>query len=273
MNVSPIVLDVAGVTAAIEVMEPAWHAPLAKRYADFATTKAATWAVRLDWDPALTVTDSPVVEHEGDTTRFRVLSYRGWIDLARRLAVVSTPSAERSASAVERVLVYLLMQTLPREHDGILLHGAGVVWHGGGHVFFGPSGAGKTTMAQRAAGVADVLCDENVVVRTGEHGPVLLSTPFWGHSTPPAMVQRVNRQVPLRALYALEHTTDFSLQRLSPGQAVVALSLTEKVAAERTSSAMAWLTVVGHLVQQVPVYRLGVSLRPGLWEFLAEAAV
>ncbi|QLQ07997.1 MAG: hypothetical protein HZY76_19715 [Anaerolineae bacterium] len=82
------------------------------------------------------------------------------------------------------------------------------------------------------------------------------------------MIERVNRQAPLRALYALEQTHDFSLQRLSPGSAVVALALTEKVAAERTSSAAAWLAVADRLVQQAPTYRLGVSLQPGLWEFL-----
>ena len=49
---------------------------------------------------------------------------------------------------------------------------------------------------------------------------------------------------------------------------MIALSLTEKVAAERTSSAAAWLAVAEHLVARVPVYRLGVALKPGLWEFL-----
>lgn len=269
MSVRPIVLDLAGVIIAIEVAELAWRPILAARYAIFTTTAAASWLVRLDFDPTLDMTDRPVVEHVGDTTHFRVQSYRGWIDLAGRQAGVSAPAAERAPSAIERVLVYILMQMLPRECHGLLLHGVGVVWQGNGHVFFGPSGAGKTTLAERAVGHAEVLCDENVVVRIGTQGPELLSTPFWGHSTPPEMIQRVNRRVPLRALYSLEHAADFSLQRLSPAQAVVALSLTEKVAAERTSSADAWLAVAEHLVQRVPVYRLGVALQPGLWDFLA----
>lgn len=264
-------LDLAGVTVAVEVTEPAWYPDLVQRYVAFATTGATSWAVRLNWDPTLEVADWPVVEHMGDTTQFRVMAYRGWVDLARRQAVVYAPAAERAASAIERVLVYILMQMLPREHDGLLLHGVGVAWHGEGHLFFGPSGAGKTTLAQRAAGHAQVLCDENVVVRMGQSRFELCSTPFWGHSTPPDLIGRINRRVPLRALYALEQTDDFSLQRLSPGQGVVALSLTEKVAAERTSSAAAWLAVAEHLVQRVPVYRLGVALRPGFWEFLAEA--
>jgi hypothetical protein len=264
-------LDLAGVTVAVEVAEPSWYPSLVSRYAAFATTGAPSWTVRLDWDPALEVTDWPVVEHTEHTTHFRVMSYRGWVDLARRQGTVYAPAAERAASAIERVLVYVLMQMLPREHDGLLLHGVGVAWHGEGHLFFGPSGAGKTTLAQRAAGHAQVLCDENVVACLSQQGPKLCSTPFWGHSTPPDLIERTNRRVPLRAMYALEQTEDFSLQRLSPGQAVVALSLTEKVAAERTSSAAAWLAVAEHLVQRVPVYRLGVALRPGFWEFLAES--
>ena len=261
-------LDLAGVTVAVEVSEPGWYTDLVRRYAAFLTTRPTSWSARLDWDPTLTVTDWPTVEHTGDVTQFRVLAYRGRIDLAQRRAVVYAPAADRAASAIERVLVYILMQVLPREHNGLLLHGVGVVWRDEGHLFFGPSGIGKTTLARRARGHAQVLCDENVVVLVGAQGPVLYSTPFWGHSTPSDLIERVNRQVPLRALYALEQTRDFSLQRLSPGPAVVALALTEKVAAERTSSAAAWLAVADRLVQQAPTYRLGVSLQPGLWEYL-----
>lgn len=268
MRVQPFVLDLAGITVAVEVAEPTWQPVLVARYAAFITAAPATWSVRLEHDPTLGVADWPEITHTEAVTRFRVLSYRGWIDLVRHEGTVAAPSTERAASAIERTLVYILMQMLPREHNGLLLHAAGMVWQGSGHVFFGPSGSGKTTMAQRAAGQVEVLGDENVVVRLSEQGPELLSTPFWGQSTPPDLIRRVNRRVPLRALYALEQTAEFSLQQLSAGQAVIALSLTEKVAAERTSSAAAWLAVAEHLVARVPVYRLGVALKPGLWEFL-----
>ncbi|QLQ07998.1 MAG: hypothetical protein HZY76_19720 [Anaerolineae bacterium] len=95
------------------------------------------------------------------------------------------PAAERAASAIERVLVYILMQVLPREHNGLLLHGVGVVWRNAGYLFFGPSGPARRHWPS-ARGHAQVLCDENVVVMVGAQGPVICSTPFWGKAHRPA---------------------------------------------------------------------------------------
>jgi len=117
------------------------------------------------FDPNLNDTDAPWIRHEEARTTFRVAAYTGWINLTDHQAQVSTPSAVRAPSAVERTLAYILMQTLPREANGLLLHAAGIVLDGQGYVFTGPSAAGKTTVARLAAGYAEVLSDENVVVR------------------------------------------------------------------------------------------------------------
>ena len=184
-----LTLDVAGVVLAVDV--PAgWLPPLAERYAAFVSDAPPAWQVTLACEPALQTEDPGWIEHEGLLTRFHVQAYAGWLDLAARVAAISTPSQERAFSALERILVYICMQTLPREHAGLLLHACGVVRHGAGDVFVGPSGAGKTTVAQLAAGYGQVLCDENVIVRLDADGPKLLSTPFWGFSTPLELIGR-----------------------------------------------------------------------------------
>ncbi len=226
------------------------------------------WHVALTHDPSLEDTDSPWIRHDGPVTRFRVAAYAGWMDLASREATVSAPSVARAIFAVERLLIYICMQMLPREHAALLLHAAGIVFAGEGYAFFGASGAGKSTVARLAAGHGEVLTDENVIVRPGPEGPELLSTPFWGHSTPPEMIRCVNRRVPLRALYMLVQAQEFDLTLLSPGQAVMALLTTEKVATERIASAVAWLAVVERLVEQVPVYQLAFRPTVELWDFL-----
>ena len=261
-------LDVGGVVMAVDV--PAgWLAPLVERYTAFVSDAPPAWQVTLHCEPALQTEDPGWIEHVDLRTRFHVQSYAGWLDLSAHVAAISTASQERAFSALERILVYISMQTLPREHAGLLLHACGVLRHGGGDVFVGPSGAGKTTVAQLAAGYGQVLCDENMIVRLDVDGPKLLSTPFWGFSTPPEMIVRARVEAPLRALYILAQSPNFERTPLTAGEAALALLQSEKVAVERPASAAAWLDVAEQLVTQVPVYRLGFRPTPELWQFLA----
>lgn len=262
-------LDIAGVITQISTPGPAWAAALVMRYDGFLSAAPPAWHLRLAHDPDLAPTDTPWIRHQGPITRFRLFSLAGTIDLDARYATVHVPSPAWAPSALERALTYILIQALPREKDGLLIHGAGVVIDGRGYLFAGPSGAGKTTLTGLAAGIGEVLSDENVAVRLTEEGPLLYSTPFWGQSTPPEQIRRVNRHVPLAGIYMLAHAPDFSLTRLRPAEAVAALLATEKVATERVESAAAWLAVAGRLAAAVPVYRLGFRPTAELWAFLA----
>lgn len=272
-----LALNVAGVCCLVRLPERTWLASLATRYAEFTVSSEVTAGELPAWDVTVVHAarrlelESPWVVHEGDLTRFGVADYEGRIDLARRRAEVSTPSAEQAASALERVVGYICMQALPREHDGLLLHGAAIELDGMGLACCGPSGAGKTTLARLATGHAKVLTDETLVVSLTGSQPMLISTPFWGASTPPEMVRRRNHRLPLTALLLLEHGPEFVLEPLEPGQAALGLLATEKVAVERVSSASVWLAVVERIIAQVPAYRLHFYPEAELWGFLGQA--
>ena len=270
----PLVLDIAGLVAEIETSEPGWTAPLAERYAAFQSQAAPTWRVVIAHAPELAHADPAWIRHEGPVTRFHLFSLAGAIDLETRTAAVQAPAQRWAASALERTLTYILMQALPREHDGLLIHGAGVALNtsGAGYLFAGHSGAGKSTIAGLAQGVGQVLSDENMVVRLAGNEAELCSTPFWGQSTPPERVHRVNRRVPLAGIFMLEHTAGFELTPLRPAEAVAALLSTEKVATERVESAEAWLAVAGRLAATVPFFRLGFRPTAELWIFLARGS-
>ncbi len=266
-----LALDIAGIRFAVDLPAQAWLAPLADRYAAFldpAGGAGRPWRVALTHDPALRLTDAPWISHEGPVTAFRVSDHAGRLDLDARQAGISAPAPERAGSALDRLLTYLCMQMAPREHSGLLLHAAGIVRDGRGYVFTGPSGAGKTTVSRLAAGRAEVLSDENVILRVGAAGAELCSTPFWGHSTPPELIHRVNRRAPLAAIYLLAHAPVFRLAPLTAGQAIMALLSTEKIATERTESAAAWLAVAERLAAQVPISRLDFRPTSELWGFL-----
>lgn len=267
-------LEIGGITFTILLDPPLDAVALEDLYKAFMVDTAGDWQVRVTMDDTLTNDMPPWVRHEGAVTHFQTMSHQGWVDLDEKAAQVSTPASLRIHSALVRVLSFVLMQMLPRRNDGLLLHGAGIVFEGKGHVFFGASGRGKSTVSRLARGKGQVLTDENVLIRPGTDGMRLHSTPFWGLSTPAHDIHAVGRRdVPLVALYALDHTAEFQLHRLSQAEAVMALLTSEKVATERTDSAAAWLAMASRIVANVPVYRLGFRPTYELWDFLAEQSL
>lgn len=265
-------LTIADIPFVVQTPAPDWLETLSERYRPWlaGADAPAPWRVHLEHDPTLAGSDAMWAEHAGPLTRFQVGVSTGWIDLASRRAEVSVGSLERAGSAIDRVLAYVCMQVLPRERRGILLHAVGVEFQGAGLVFCGPSGAGKTTIARLAAGQAQVLTDETLIVSLLPPQPLLVSTPLWGGSTPLDLIQRVNRQVALAALFLLEQAPDFELAPLQTGQAVLALLASEKVAVERVSSANVWLAAAEQLVSRAPTYRLRFKPTGELWPFLAQ---
>ncbi len=265
-------LAVAGIPFRVELPVATWVTSLEARYAAFlddaASFAPAGWQVKLV-NAVATGAEAPWIAHDDVVTRFAIDDFVGWIDLRAQRAEATALDAGRAAMAIDRLLAYICMLVLPREHRGLLLHGAAIVWQGVGLAFCGHSGAGKTTVARLAAGAAEVLTDETLVIALDGPQPLLLSTPFWGASTPVELIRRVQRQAPLRALFLLEHAPLFELERLDAGQAVLALLLTEKVAIERVSSADAWLDMADELVSRAPVYRLRFRPTAELWPFLA----
>lgn len=270
---SGLSVGIGGVVFQIKLPSEDWCMLVRKQYAAFLLDGPAIWQVDIQFDPALTLVEVGWVRNQGDVTTFRLLSYQGWVDFHGRRAAIAAPSIENATSAVDRLLAYVLMHILPREQNALLLHGVGLTIQKQGHVFFGPSGAGKTTIATLALGQAELFSDENVVLSSPQSTPLLHSTPFWGHSTPEHLIQRTQRQAPLRALYGLRHGPDFHLEPMSSAESVVALLLTEKIAADRCESMTAWLAVVERVLAAVPVYTLTFRPTGELWSFLRSAGV
>lgn len=265
---SGLSVGIAGIVFHLQFPSIEWQLLIRQQYTDFLTDAPAVWQVDIQCDPTLTLVRPGWVQNQAEITTFRLLSYRGHVDFQHRHAAIAAPSIENALSAVDRVLAYILMHVLPASQNALLLHGVGLTIHGQGHVFFGPSGAGKTTIATLAAGQGELFNDENVVLSFNHSLPQLHSTPFWGHSTPAYLIRRSQRQAPLRALYGLRHGPDFHLEQLSSAESVIALLLTEKIAADRAENMIPWLSVVEAILAVVPVYTLTFRPTNELWPFL-----
>ena len=167
---------------------------------------ASPWASE---DPALYPRWEPAVQRWSDG---RLLcshrSFTAEIDPFSGRAVLHR--RQERAYPLEAVIRTAMMARLPLL-GGLPLHAAGVVAEGCGVAFFGPSGAGKTTVASTSP--FPVLSDELVAVAHGRPFDLVRSG-FWGEGagerTSPA---------PLALLVELAKGPTLALTRLRPAEA------------------------------------------------------
>lgn len=167
---------------------------------------------------------------------------------------------EERAYPLEAVIRTAMMARLPLL-GGLPFHAAGIVVDGRGVVFFGPSGAGKTTVASTSP--FPVLSDELVAVAPGRPFDLVRSG-FWGEGRP----GRSTEKAPLALLVDLAKGPTLRLERLRPAEAAgrVLGSVPVPHAPVLWSHALA---VVADLVQRVPVYRMEWTPAEPPWEQLA----
>jgi hypothetical protein len=168
---------------------------------------------------------------------------------------------EPRAYPLETVVRTAMMARLPLL-GGLPLHAAGVALEGRGVAFFGPSGAGKTTLA--ATSPAAVFSDELVAIAPGRPF-VLTRSGFWGE----ANAARREPRAPLALLVDLAKGPAFRLERLRPAPAAGRVLASVPVPHARAL----WertLAVVAELVRDVPVYRMEWSPAAPPWKALAE---
>jgi hypothetical protein len=169
---------------------------------------------------------------------------------------------EPDGGALEIALRVALAARLPAE-GALPLHAAGIVLEGAGVAFFGPSGAGKTTLAATAPG--PIMSDELVVVRVVP--PALIPTGFFGELREG---EKPAAAAPLVAAVELARGPTFALERLDRSLAVRRLlgSILAPAAVDPWREALA---IAGRLVAAVPVYRMEWSPAMPPWTALRAA--
>lgn len=149
---------------------------------------------------------------------------------------------------------------------GVLLHSSGVVIAGAAHIFFGYSGAGKTTVAQLGLDSGyEVLSDDIDLLIPGSDGFTATRSPFAGVMGR----QPVSRDAyPVRGLYLLEQGGRNANRRMTQAEAVCALLARAPFVNQdphRTDRLIENLTA---LVAAVPASTLTFKKSGGFWELL-----
>jgi len=128
---------------------------------------------------------------------------------------------ERDPFLLRAPMLELWMSFLLMRGRGLLVHGLGVLAGGRVHVFAGPSGAGKTTMARVFASLGRhlVLSDDRLILRTDGERLLVHGTPWHGeseHASPEGGE--------LAALWLLEKAPESSALPLAPDRAARGLA-------------------------------------------------
>lgn len=175
----------------------------------------------------------------------------GWLKMA---AKVSVENFLRVAYA------WLCVQ-----NEALLLHAAGLIRDGQGYVFFGPSGAGKTTTTQLARDSAAVLSDDLIIVRFHEGQPFLHGVPFKGAL---ADVLRANQSAPLKGIYRLQQSRRHHLEPLPHILAIAELSASAPFVVREVGLSERLIAVCDRLARSVPVQKLHFARNAGFWEVI-----
>jgi len=156
------------------------------------------------------------------------------------------------------------------ELGGAVLHSSGVVDQGRAWIFFGHSGAGKTTVARRSlAAGRTVLSDDINALWMADGQAVAARMPFageLGHSNERA------GPFPLGGLSRLEQASSTSWKATSPGRAVAALLACSPFTNHDPHRLPVLLANLEALARTARTGILGCSLEEDFWPVLEEEA-
>jgi hypothetical protein len=158
----------------------------------------------------------------------------------------------------------ILHTLLLARRKGFLLHAASAMRNGRAFVFFGRSGAGKTTIASLAPTDATLLTDEVSYVRREAEIYLAYGTPFTGE------LAKIGENVsaPIAAVYHLVQAPENRVALMTPADAVGALLESVLFFAEDAELVKLVFESVCDLVGRVPVYRLEFVPNKTVWDLV-----
>ena len=154
------------------------------------------------------------------------------------------------------------------ERGGLLLHASGVVRDGAAHLFFGPSGRGKTTVTHLSPEDIVLSDDLSLIVRNGG-GFEAAGIPFGmaHHRVPDS-----RDSFPIASLNSLVQSLEVKREPLTGARALAELSASLPFVMQETRQSGRALEVIERLLATVPAYRLWFRKDPSFWTVIEGTA-
>jgi hypothetical protein len=192
--------------------------------------------------------------------------FAGRLDAAARRADLRLVDAEgvRFDRGLENYL-RVLTASFILEDGGFLLHGAGVVRDGRAYIFFGPSGAGKTTVTELSPD-DQVLSDDLTLVVSTPRGYEAAGIPFGlAHHRVP----ETTASFPIDSFNMLVQAPQVRRETLPPSQALAEIAGCLPFVMNESGQASAALASVAGALLEVPANRLEFRKDASFWRAVA----
>jgi hypothetical protein len=253
----PLQISIGSVPLSLFIREEALLEPAIRRYREFTHDSENGFPIVLKKTGVVLKKTGKRTQEDGE------FSYL--LDDAR--LILRSQGAEfhgvRHEYALDSLLrILLTMVLLPQR--GFLLHGATVVRDGRAYIFFGRSGAGKSTVASLSP-EGTVLTDEISLLRYSDGCWQAHGTPFWGEFRAAGQ----NRLVPVAGLYLLKQAAEERLETLDVKQALRALLPCVLFFANEKPAHETLLRTLLGLVEQIPCHRLYFRRNAEFWRVVA----
>lgn len=260
-----LAIQIAKIKVHLDCNNQRVFAALAGRYQQFLsdTSEPAQLNVHLETEYADTRCDlgSAIPQYRAGCVNIVGEGYKGWIDLDNRHGALEL----RSKHVVDEIDYFLriVYAWLSFKAGGILFHAAGVRRNGMAYVFFGPSGAGKTTAARFSARY-EVLNDDLLLLAPEGDQWWAVSTPF----TNPTQVTPAPGSAPLAGLYRLVKDEHVFLETLGAAEAVAEILACVPIIASAPECAVDLFARCRSLAGAEPVYQLHFRKDSSFWDLL-----
>jgi hypothetical protein len=188
-------------------------------------------------------------------------SFHGVIDPTYRSARLTLRSSV-SLPDIEYFIRILLSFGLFLK-GGFLLHSSGIVHNGKAYIFFGKSGAGKSTVAWIMREKL-ILSDDLVAILPLPQTILAYSTPFWN----PGWDQHPPQHVELAGFFQLFQSKRLHLERINTAAAVAALIANIPILPQEPTLCTALFDIVNTVIARVETYNLYFTPDREFWKIL-----
>jgi hypothetical protein len=244
-------LAIAGTGVVIDCTDEALAQALRLRYADFPPegSPEARISVQVAQGETAGIEDIPQVKFLGETLELEGTRSRGFFDTAQGCGeLIAEPGDPVMAVEYFLRMVYAL---LAFQRGGMLMHTAAIARQGRAYLFFGRSGAGKTTASRVSSGCI-VLNDDLVLLLPEGQGWMAYGTPFWN----PRQVRPARYSAPVAGVLRLIQDKHVFLEPMSSGEALAELLAGIPIVPADPQRSAEVLRRGARLLGSVPVYRL-----------------
>lgn len=268
-NQHNILVKIASFVVALNTTDASVAQRLEQRYHEFlGANETPDISITLKIVPdALYIEPKPgpwIIESSYENNRLVYCSYqeRGEVDLLSGEGFLEMDPTTQVDNFLRTIFAWLCVT-----NDALLLHSAGVIRDGLGYVFFGPSGAGKTTTSRLASQKGHVVSDDLVIIQCNEDGCMLHGVPFKGELSE---APRANQQAPLKGLYRLRQDTSHFLEPIPYIKSVADLVAASPFIVREKHLSEQLINVCTKIVKRVPVQELHFKRDDGFWKVIID---